>query len=63
MMGENIARNVELTWNNKLIYMVHLVGYVHSCITTHGFMNVKFTFILLAAVHGSRHSGIRCTLA
>jgi len=24
-----------------LIYTVHLVGYFHSCITMHGFMNVK----------------------
>ena len=21
-----------MTWNNKLIYIVHLVGYFHSCI-------------------------------
>jgi len=43
MMGENIApKHVELTWNNKLIYTVHLVGYFHSCITMHGFVNVKF---------------------
>jgi len=34
-------KHVELTWNNKLIYIVHLVGYFHSCITMHGFMNVK----------------------
>ena len=27
-------KHVELTWNNKLIYIVHLVGYFHSCITT-----------------------------
>jgi len=27
-------------WNNKFIYMVHLVGYFHSRITMHGFMNV-----------------------
>ena len=26
-----------------LIYIVHLVGYFHSCITMHGLMNVKFT--------------------
>jgi len=32
---------VEPTWNNKLTYIVHLVGYFHSCITTHGFMKVK----------------------
>ena len=35
-------KHVEPTWNNKLIYIVHLVGYFHSCITMHGFMNVKF---------------------
>jgi len=27
-----------------LIYIVHLVGCFHSCITMHGFMNVKFVF-------------------
>jgi len=44
MMGENIGpKHVQLTWNNKLIYTVHLVGYFHSCITMHGFMNVKLT--------------------
>jgi len=44
MMGENIApKHVEPSWNNKLIYIVNLVGYFHSCITMHGFMNVKFT--------------------
>jgi hypothetical protein len=30
MMDENIARNIELAWNNKLIYIVHLVGYFHG---------------------------------
>jgi hypothetical protein len=30
-----------MTWNNKLIFIVHLAGYFHSCITMHGFMNVK----------------------
>jgi len=25
-------KHVELTWNNKLIYLVHLVGYFHSYI-------------------------------
>jgi hypothetical protein len=31
MMGENIApKNVEPAWNNKLIYIVHLVRYFHS---------------------------------
>jgi hypothetical protein len=34
-------KHVEPPWNNKLIYIVHLVGYFHSCITMHGFMNVK----------------------
>jgi len=33
-------KHVELTWNNKLIYIVHPVGYFNSCITMHGFMNV-----------------------
>jgi len=37
-------KHVELTWNNKLIYIVHLVGYFHSCIRMYGFMNVKFIF-------------------
>ena len=35
------TKRVELTRNNKLIYIVHLVGYLHNCITTHGFTNVK----------------------
>jgi len=26
-------KHVELTWNNKLIYIVYLVGYFHSCHT------------------------------
>jgi len=34
-------QHVEPTWNNKLIYIAHLVSYFHSCITMHGFMNVK----------------------
>ena len=43
MMGENIARkHVQLIWNNKLIYIVHLVGYFYSCVTMHGFTNIKF---------------------
>jgi len=33
--------HVELVWNNTLIYIVHLVGYFHSCITMHGFMNIR----------------------
>jgi hypothetical protein len=41
MMGENRAKHVEPTWNNKLIYIVHVVSYFHSCITMHGFINVK----------------------
>ena len=35
-------KHVELTWRNKLIYIVHLVGYFYNCITVHGFVNVKF---------------------
>jgi hypothetical protein len=31
-----------LTWNNKLLFILHLVGYLHNCITMHGFMNVKY---------------------
>jgi len=38
-------KHVELTWNNELIYIVLLVGYLHNCITMHGFMNVKFIFV------------------
>jgi len=34
-------KHVELTWNNKLIYIGQLVGYFHSCNTMHGFINVK----------------------
>jgi hypothetical protein len=34
-------KDVEPTWNNKLMYVVHLVGYFHSCTTMYGFMNVK----------------------
>jgi len=34
-------KHVQLTWNNKLIYIVHLVGYFHNFITMHGFMNIK----------------------
>jgi hypothetical protein len=29
MMGENRPKHVELTWNNKLIYIMHLVCYFH----------------------------------
>jgi len=35
------SKHVQPTWNNKLIYLVHLVGYFHSYITMHGFMDVK----------------------
>ena len=38
---EHRPKNVEPIWNNKLIYVVHLVGHFHNCITVHGFMNVK----------------------
>jgi len=42
MMGEkHRPKHVDPTWNNKLIYIVHLFGYFHTCITMHGFMNVK----------------------
>ena len=41
MMGGMRSKHVEPTWNNKLIYIVHLVGYFHSCITMLGFMNIK----------------------
>jgi hypothetical protein len=37
--------HVEVTWNNKLLSIAHLVGYFHSCITMHGFMNVKLFFL------------------
>jgi hypothetical protein len=42
MHGPGNIKNVELTWNNKLIHIVHIVGYFHSCITMHGFINVKY---------------------
>ena len=35
-------KHVEPTWNNKLIYIMHLVGCFHCCITMHGFMNVTY---------------------
>jgi len=41
IQGDVFAHNQEQIWNNKLIYIVHLVGYFHSCITMYGFMNVK----------------------
>ena len=34
-------KRVQLTWNNNWIYIVHLDGYFHSCITMHGFMNIN----------------------
>jgi len=44
MMGENRPKHVQPTWNNKLIYIVHLVGYFYSRIAMlHGFMNVNYT--------------------
>jgi hypothetical protein len=48
-------KHVEPTWNNKLIYMVHLVGYFHSYITTlvHGFMNIM-VLLLCENVKGRR---------
>jgi hypothetical protein len=39
-------KHVELTCNNKLIYIAHLVGYFHNCITMRGFMNIKRKFSL-----------------
>jgi hypothetical protein len=39
-------KHVELTWNNKLIYIVHLVDYFHSCITMNRFINIKLTNLL-----------------
>jgi hypothetical protein len=41
-------KHVEPSWNNKLIYTVHLVCYFHSCITMHGFMNVKYLYKLFS---------------
>jgi hypothetical protein len=38
-------KHVETIWNNKLIYIVHLVGYFHSCITMHGFVNIKWHIV------------------
>jgi hypothetical protein len=39
-------KQVKPTWNNKLIYIVHVVGYFYSCITMHEFMNVKVKCLL-----------------
>ena len=30
-MRKHRPKHVQLTWNNKLIYIVHLVGYLHNC--------------------------------
>jgi len=27
---KHLSKHVELTWNNKLIYKMHLVGYFHN---------------------------------
>jgi len=43
-------KHVELTWNNKLIYIVNLFGYFHSCITLPGFMYVKFRSVYVTAM-------------
>jgi hypothetical protein len=40
---------------------VHLVGYFHSCITMHGFMNIKWP-VLLLPVRRIRHTGTALTL-
>jgi hypothetical protein len=45
-------KHVEPTWNNKLICIVHLFGYFHSCITMHGFMYVKFS------LNGGRNNAV-----
>jgi len=39
-------KHVDLTWNNKLIYIVHLFGYFHSYTTMQGFMNVELRSVL-----------------
>ena len=35
------TKHVELTWNNKLVYIVHRACYFCNCITMHGSMNVR----------------------
>jgi len=46
--GRNLRpKHVELTWNNTFIYIVHLIGYFHSCIRMHGFMIIKRVLIWL----------------
>jgi hypothetical protein len=42
LWGKHRSKHVELTWNNKLMYIVHLVGHFHNDITMHGFMGGKF---------------------
>jgi len=59
-------KHVGLTWNNKLVYIVHLVGYFRSCITMHGFMNVKPTeyaviFFLSLQVRASSYNSNNST--
>ena len=51
MMGENRPKHVQSTWNNKLIYIVHLVGYFHSCVTMHGVMDIKFISQLVVCIY------------
>jgi hypothetical protein len=41
---------VDPAWNNKLTYIVHLVGHFHICITMHGFMNVRFIIIIIIII-------------
>jgi hypothetical protein len=49
-------KHVELTWNNKLNYIVHLVGYFYSCIMMHRFPNVKFinTVVSIYTTHSNK---------
>jgi hypothetical protein len=58
---KHCPKHVELTWNNKLIYIAHLVGYFHSCITMHGFVNVKSVAVLVSAVSSTKRKA-PCTL-
>jgi hypothetical protein len=44
-------KQIEPTWNNKFIYILHIVGYFRSCITAHGFINVKFVVKDLLLFH------------
>jgi hypothetical protein len=44
---KHCLKPVEPNWNNKLIYTVNPIDYLHSCVTMHGFMNVKFRVYLL----------------